>query len=591
MQINPEIKKIKIGLLLNSLQCELWMYNIIKSLVELDHILIELIVINDARTQVKKKSEDKTNRFKQIKSELKDNYLFFNYLKWDKEFFAEKNNAFETRDVSDLMEKVEKIKVSPRQTKFSDFIEGDDLIKVQEKQLDVIIRFGFRILKGEILNAAQYGVWSYHHDDNTEYRGAPGLFWEVYENNPKSGTILQILNTKLDNGKVIYRSLSNTKNLSFHQNRNNNYLKTSNFILIRLKQLHLFGWDFIKNLETYNEEISYEKKIYKSPNNKEIIKLHFKLFFRNLKLNFRKQFFNEYWEVYVKIKNKRIKIKSKNNHWYADPFPIKKDDSTYVFFEDFIVDENKACISCVKIDANLNFSEPKTVLKEDYHLSYPHVFLYEGEYYMIPETKESNSIRLYKSSEFPFKWEYVKTLISDVKAVDATILFHHEKVWLFTNIEKYGVSSWEELHIYYSDNLFGEWKQHALNPVISDVSCSRPAGNIYKNGMGKLFRPSQDCSISYGYAININEIVKLNHFEYKEKIVRKILPNKYFKARGIHTYNTIDDFMFFDLKKSSKNRDYNIFKFLKNSKGIYHHRPIRLFTKHLLKLLIFGKAK
>ena len=111
--------------------------------------------------------------------------------------------------------------------------------------------------KGEIFNSAKYGIWSYHHDDNIEYRGGPGLFWEVYENNPRSGTILQILNEKLDDGKVIYRSISNTKNLSYHQNRNKNYWKTSTIILRRLKHLHLFGWDFIKNLDTYNEKLVF----------------------------------------------------------------------------------------------------------------------------------------------------------------------------------------------------------------------------------------------------------------------------------------------------------------------------------------------
>ena len=67
------------------------------------------------------------------------------------------------------------------------------------------------------------------------------LFWEIYEGNPKSGTILQVLNEKLDGGRVIYRSISNTKMHSYYLNRNDNYWKTSNFILRRLKHLHLFG--------------------------------------------------------------------------------------------------------------------------------------------------------------------------------------------------------------------------------------------------------------------------------------------------------------------------------------------------------------
>ena len=53
-------------------------------------------------------------------------------------------------------------------------------------------------------------MWSLHHDDNRSYRGGPALFWEVFERNPESGTVLQILTDALDGGKVLYRSIGPT---------------------------------------------------------------------------------------------------------------------------------------------------------------------------------------------------------------------------------------------------------------------------------------------------------------------------------------------------------------------------------------------
>ena len=571
---------------------ELWVYDLIQNLIKENYISIDLIVLNCSENKVVNvdKTNIKFNRLKKIKNELTNNYLFYNYIKWDQSYYKEKINAFEVKDSTELLKKIEIIKVTPRQTKFSDFIEGEDLLKIQNKKLDVIIRFGFRILKGDIFNSAKYGVWSYHHDDNIEYRGGPGLFWEVYENNPQSGTILQILNEKLDDGKVIYRSISNTKNLSYHKNKNKNYWKTSTIILRRLKHLHLFGWEFIKNLDTYNEKIKYNKKIYTIPDNKQTIILHYKLFIRNLKVNFRKQFFDEYWEIFFKIKNKKIKIKSKKGHWYADPFPIKHKDKTYLFFEDFNIIKNIGCISCVEVKNNLKTSKPITVLKEKFHLSYPNVFKYKDEYYMIPETKEDNCIRLYKASEFPYKWEFIKPLFKNIKAVDTTLLFHNNKIWLFTNIENHGSSTWEELHLFYSNDLLGDWEPHPLNPVISNVCCSRPAGNLFINKKGEIFRPNQDCSITYGYATNISQITKLNELEYEEKIIHKIYPKELGNYKGTHTYNKIDDIEFYDAKKLIKNKNFNFIKLFKNTLAIYHHKPIRLYLKHLLKILITGKS-
>lgn len=90
----------------------------------------------------------------------------------------------------------------------------------------LIIRFGFRIIRGEVLHTARHGVWSFHHGDNREYRGAPPYFWELYERNPVAGSILQKLTEKLDGGKVLSRSWSSTDLHSLYLTRNAVYWKT-----------------------------------------------------------------------------------------------------------------------------------------------------------------------------------------------------------------------------------------------------------------------------------------------------------------------------------------------------------------------------
>jgi hypothetical protein len=77
--------------------------------------------------------------------------------------------------------------------------------EIHKLKLDLIIRCGTGILKGQILNVAKYGVLSSHHGDNRYYRGGPSGFWEVYNNSSESGFIIQRLNEKLDAGDVLAR--------------------------------------------------------------------------------------------------------------------------------------------------------------------------------------------------------------------------------------------------------------------------------------------------------------------------------------------------------------------------------------------------
>ena len=96
-------------------------------------------------------------------------------------------DAFVTRDLRRLLAGVPVQHVAPSHKRYSDYFGADDVAKLRALDVDVFLRFGFRILRGDILHVARYGVWSFHHGDNRVNRGGPAGFWEVHENWPATG--------------------------------------------------------------------------------------------------------------------------------------------------------------------------------------------------------------------------------------------------------------------------------------------------------------------------------------------------------------------------------------------------------------------
>ena len=114
---------------------------------------------------------------------------------------------------------------------------------------------------------------------------------------------------------------------------------------------------------------------------------------------------------------------------------------------------------------------------------------------------------------------------------------------MFTNIaEGQGSSTWDELFLFFSKNLFSNsWKSHPMNPIVSDVSKARPAGNIFYSKKD-IIRPSQNNSKRYGGKIEFNKIIKLNEYEYEEINIRSSNISFNSSILGTHTINTIQDF-------------------------------------------------
>jgi hypothetical protein len=126
-------------------------------------------------------------------------------------------------------------------------------------------------------------------------------------------------------------------------------------------------------------------------------------------------------------------------------------------------------------------------------------------------------------------------LLEDVELYDATLLQLHEKWWMFSAVGLPGGSSQDELAIFYSDSLFGPWREHPLNPVKSDCRSARPAGRIIL-GNSKLLRPAQDCENGYGSGLVWLEIEELTTNSFKERQIAH-WPGVAAKAQGLHTFN------------------------------------------------------
>ncbi|MGD0002773.1 MAG: hypothetical protein ABSE06_00945 [Anaerolineaceae bacterium] len=516
-----------------------WIYRMLEILAQSDYAEFKLVVLNQP-DQVKRGFWERVNNRLSY-------FLYENYRKIDKSRFKAQPDAFEKKDAEVLLKEIPVLNVKPRQTRFSDYIEDTDIAEIEKYDVDVFIRLGFRILRGKILKAARYGVWSYHHGDYREKRGGPAGFWEVMENDPVTGSILQILTEDLDNGVVLFDSFSATHYISVNLNMNNYYWKSLSFMPRKLKELHQLGGEvFFQKVAAKNSHpVFYSNRIYTAPKNNELISSFLGYMGRYLKQKLVNLVMFEQWQLIYDLRDgisssfwRYKKLAPPKDRFWADPFVVFRDQKYYVFFEEYEYKKKKGYISVLTIDDKGNSTPPVKVLERPYHLSYPYLFEYEGDLYMIPESAENRTIEVYKCSRFPDQWEFHKIMMENVMAQDATLFFHNQKWWMFASmIEDVGASCSDELFLFYADQpLADNWSPHPLNPICSDVRRARPAGKIFDYN-GNQYRPSQNSVKNYGRGMKINQVLNLTEETFEEKEIGSIEPNWDKKVVGIHTLN------------------------------------------------------
>jgi hypothetical protein len=467
-------------------------------------------------------------------------FFFFVHQRLDELLFSDNNSLMRFCKPKKWVKSIRKIDLS----------KSEISLETLFKHLDLVLMFDPIKLENEILDIPKYGIWDLTcHNVDLNIKCLPG-YWELVDHAPELITNLEMLGAD-GQSKILYQSSQITDYFSIYKNQQN-HLKRLKLITLRvIQKLSEQGESYFSDqLKLHNRALEEAKDgLLAMPDLFDSIKnqlLHIRFLIKD---SFLKLIYSDYWFVLINTEKSidafggfgEFKpIDSPKDRFWADPFVISRNARHYVFVEELLFELGRGRISCIEIGDNGEVLNSSIVLEKDYHMSYPLVFQHEGVDYMIPETKENKTIDLYRCQKFPDQWVFVRTLMTDVYAVDATPYYYEGKWWLFANLDKVDGNSSinDELYLFYSGDLFfGNWVSHPQNPIVSDVKLARPAGKIFEEN-GKIFRPSQDCSLRYGYALNINRITKLSEVEYEEVLERKIFPDWQPEIKRNHTINS-----------------------------------------------------
>lgn len=219
----------------------------------------------------------------------------------------------------------------------------------------------------------------------------------------------------------------------------------------------------------------------------------------------------------------------------ADPFMLRADGHWYMFFEVLNRDLYRGQIGLASSNDGRHWTYERIVLNEPFHLSYPYVFAFNDQHYLIPESSSDHSIRLYRAEPFPHRWTYECTLLSGADYYDASIFQHAGRWWMFVGTNTAGNDT---LHLFMASDLHGPWVEHPESPVIRrNPRIARPAGRVLAHE-GRIYRFAQDCDGEYGRMVRAIEVLELTPSRYREQLVREtpiLQPAPFgWNSRGMH---------------------------------------------------------
>lgn len=211
--------------------------------------------------------------------------------------------------------------------------------------------------------------------------------------------------------------------------------------------------------------------------------------------------------------------------YFADPFVWQDERGTFVFAEEYEYAKDAGRLVVLELDSELAVKSHRPLTFEGTsaqitcHASFPFIFKYNGQFFMLPETSARRTIDLYRCIEWPVKWGLHRRLAHQIDAADTTIASQNGKNWLITSVRS--DKGQRHLEVYGVDlSEGGGLLPHPVNThqLFKDDrhGTGRSAGYLAVQPDGSLVRLMQSSTDHYGQGSAFRSIVKLDDAGFQE---------------------------------------------------------------------------
>jgi hypothetical protein len=210
------MRQLSFGIMCTGMRFTAWQARTIESLLDLDGVSAELLILDDEAhgRSLAARVERMSRSLARLARRRGRLWLLYERV------VVRRSLAERPVDLSLGFSDVPAITCRPlRRDRYSQYFSKADIDLIRSFDLDFILRFAFGIIRGDILTTPRFGVWSFHHGDETKYRGKPAGFWEIVKHEPVTGAVLQRLTDRLDAGIILRRGSFPTLPTSWIRNR------------------------------------------------------------------------------------------------------------------------------------------------------------------------------------------------------------------------------------------------------------------------------------------------------------------------------------------------------------------------------------
>ncbi len=550
---------VRIGILCKSGQHPLWLREALERLVSSRRVDVRLIEVRNANAQ---SLLSRSKSFVGKLWRLRRLWIYLIYLALDRNIHRAKPDAHARGKIDDILSESPTVLSASEITDSRVRLAKNDMATLASSNLDVLLCYDLIPEGFEEHDPATFGVWMIETARDGDAPGSSDIFWRLTEGFPVAEFRIRQTTSMID--RILFRSVlpsclpEDSRSVNLASNR---LLWTAGAWLVRLlDNLYLHRSEMLEAVENGQ---SMEPVLFSAPpppENKKMIRLITKRCVQRSKALMTEMSGFDQWNIGYRLDNtvddslglvQFNRMTPPKDRFWADPFPVRFEDHYLIFIEEFIYSSNKGHISVIEMDTDGRWKAPEKILERDYHFSYPNVFLWEENYYMLPESGKNRTIELYKCVSFPFCWELDRILIDDIEVADPTIAEVDGVWWMFVATRPCDVvrdDNFMELRVFQANSPLGPWNMIHDYPVKSDVRSTRPAGNLFW-WKGALHRPAQDCSMQYGYAISINRITELTTRAFREKEIARICPESIPDSTCVHTLNRCEGLTVVDMTR------------------------------------------